>query len=239
MHKYYLARDVHVCKIGAAAIFLDLRSNAYIAIPPQCMAELDESIAGFVTLVSNQDAYPHDLSPSDPVTPSLLSRGMLTKSGATGTVASQAFIPASQALPPGLGRRASRAINPATVAHFTAALFYVLVNLRLKRLPAIVNRTRALHARNLPALPSDGTDAVSDAVEHFRQMRTMVYTAYDACLFDSLVLTHFLHRHGFSPTFVIGVRIKPFSAHAWVQVGDCVLDERLEAVQTLTPILVV
>jgi hypothetical protein len=84
-----------------------------------------------------------------------------------------------------------------------------------------------------------GTDVAAQIVEIFRRLRTFTYTAKDHCLLDSLILTDFLYRNGLIPTFVIGIRTKPFLAHAWVQIEDCVMDDRLESLENMTPILVV
>jgi hypothetical protein len=73
----------------------------------------------------------------------------------------------------------------------------------------------------------------------FRAFRPWLYTARDRCLFASLVLASYLQELGFDPTFVIGVRTKPFSAHAWVQVGNYVVDDSPEMVGSFTPILAI
>ena len=126
------------------------------------------------------------------------------------------------------------------VAKFCASIAYVRANLSLHRLLPIIERLRALRAA-APALHEEACseDEFIGTVETFRRLRTYVYTAKDACLFDSLVLTHFLHRYGLAPTFTIGVHKRPFAAHAWVQIGDFVIDDRLEALQRYTPILVI
>jgi hypothetical protein len=58
-------------------------------------------------------------------------------------------------------------------------------------------------------------------------------------MFDSLVLAVFLTRHMIPCTFVIGVSVKPFLAHSWVQIGELVLNDTAEHVQTFTPILAI
>lgn len=70
----------------------------------------------------------------------------------------------------------------------------------------------------------------------FLRLRLFFYTAHRRCLFDSLVLTAFLTKTGVPCTFVIGVSTKPFLAHAWVQIGETVLNDTAEHIQMYTPI---
>jgi hypothetical protein len=78
---------------------------------------------------------------------------------------------------------------------------------------------------------------VGALISSFRQLRIWFYTAHDQCLFDSLVLSVFLTLLKVPCTFVIAVASKPFLAHAWVQVGDMVLNDTAEHVQEFQPLL--
>ena len=71
----------------------------------------------------------------------------------------------------------------------------------------------------------------------FRRLRPWAYRAREKCLLDSLVLTRFLHICDIPVTLVLGVAPKPFTAHAWVQFGSIVLNDKAEHVQMYTPIL--
>lgn len=59
------------------------------------------------------------------------------------------------------------------------------------------------------------------------------------CLLRSFMLLRLLRRHGHDARWVFGVRTWPFRAHCWLQAGDVVLDDDVEALVALTPILVV
>jgi hypothetical protein len=69
--------------------------------------------------------------------------------------------------------------------------------------------------------------------------RIWFYTAQNHCLLDSLVLSVFLTNRRVPSTFVIGVATKPFLAHAWVQIGDSVLNDTSEYTQMFSPLLAV
>jgi len=67
----------------------------------------------------------------------------------------------------------------------------------------------------------------------------LIFSPLDQCLPRSLALTHLLMRSGHLTQFVIGVRLKPFLAHSWVQQGDVVLNERVDVARTFSSILVI
>ena len=59
----------------------------------------------------------------------------------------------------------------------------------------------------------------------------------DQCLARSVAFRMLAFRRGLTPTLVMGVKLDPFSAHCWVQTGDCVANDSLERVRNFTPIL--
>lgn len=59
------------------------------------------------------------------------------------------------------------------------------------------------------------------------------------CLLRSFMLLRRLRREGHDARWVFGVRTWPFRAHCWLQAGDMVLDDEVEALVPLTPIMVV
>ena len=75
------------------------------------------------------------------------------------------------------------------------------------------------------------------------------YSAFDAvspwipwegqCLQRAFLLREHLLQCGHPAQWILGVRTWPFLAHAWVQVGPCVVGDSLERVRTFNPILVV
>jgi hypothetical protein len=78
-----------------------------------------------------------------------------------------------------------------------------------------------------------------ELVAAFVHLRPLFYTARDACLLDSLTLTHYLARYGVFPTWVFGVKTDPFYAHCWVQQGDFVFNDSPDFIKAFSPILVV
>ena len=56
------------------------------------------------------------------------------------------------------------------------------------------------------------------------------------CLVRSALLVSFLRRMGLAADWVFAVRLWPFSAHCWVQVGDVCLNDDAERLVPFTPI---
>jgi hypothetical protein len=237
-YKYVLAHDVYVSKLDDAAVFLDLRSNQYLAVPPDSIAALDEIVDGFCTLGVAEPHFRSSRSSAESTIKALVSRGILTESRHAGAPACRAMISASQAIAPGERSNTVRTVRASHLANFVAAFSYALFHVRLNRLKPLLDRIRTLHARSGEPSTFPHPATVLELLAVFRRLRTYFYTAKDFCLLDALTLALFLHRYEQAPTLVIGVRTKPFVAHAWVQVGNCVVDDRLEAVQGFTPILI-
>ena len=79
---------------------------------------------------------------------------------------------------------------------------------------------------------------LQETVESFHRWAPFA-PAPGKCLLRSFMLLRLLRRHGHDARWVFGVRTWPFRAHCWLQRGEVVLDDDLEALVPLTPILVV
>lgn len=109
--------------------------------------------------------------------------------------------------------------------------------LRRRSLADIADRVAALRARR--SVQSAAQDGMQGAVGAYLRLRPFALSSHDRCLNDSLTLVHFLASQGHFPHWVIGVRVRPFYAHSWVQSGGVVLNDLPEHVRSYQPILVV
>jgi hypothetical protein len=130
----------------------------------------------------------------------------------------------------------SASLRLAHIASFLAALTWTRRALRSRTLYSI-----ACEVRDRKAAAHDDFDErqAIELVGVFRRLRPHTFAARDRCLFHSLALVRFMARHAVFPTWVIGVRAKPWGAHAWVQRGKLLLDASPEQVCEYTPILTV
>ncbi|NIJ63162.1 hypothetical protein FHR20_000093 [Sphingomonas leidyi] len=149
----------------------------------------------------------------------------------------------------GSGLRAQTILQPATRdlaeskirAQFRDTCGAALAQLRarraLRRKPIAALLTRpALKSCDTEAPP--GRSGLERIAAAFRASSGWVEAA-DQCLPRALAARRMCNRHGLGAALVLGVRLTPFAAHAWVQAGDAVVVGDLEQVRLYTPILVV
>lgn len=67
---------------------------------------------------------------------------------------------------------------------------------------------------------------------------SLVLGRTNRCLARSLAMFSVLNARGVRAALVFGVRTEPFSAHAWVQYQDIVLNDTYEQINNYSPILV-
>ncbi len=84
--------------------------------------------------------------------------------------------------------------------------------------------------------PTRDDDLIGTAYVFYLSKRLLPTT--NKCLSRSLALTRRLHKNGIAANLIIGVRTMPFSAHAWVQFNETVLNDYVEDIQRYTPIWV-
>lgn len=93
-------------------------------------------------------------------------------------------------------------------------------------------RTAAANSRRKPE-PS-----APDAILRAFSAADRILSPHDRCLPRSMALARTLAGAGHSASLVLGVRVNPFAAHAWVQMGDAVIGDDLDRVRAYRPILV-
>jgi hypothetical protein len=230
----FLSTHAHCCEFGDGAIILDLRSDTYLGIDAQQLCNLRMRVANWpVSAPSDQQIQHHGVSVPDSLIAALLNRGILTTS------------PTSRHSPPAtnptsaltlLRSPAGRRRVPLThVVQFLTAFVVVMWRLKRNGLPSLVDWLRRRQSA-IDRGHSLTRDQVARRLESFLWLRTWCYTARDRCLFDSLVLSVYLTRGMIPCILMIGVATKPFFAHAWVQIGEWVLNDTAEHAQDFTPI---
>jgi hypothetical protein len=76
-------------------------------------------------------------------------------------------------------------------------------------------------------------------VSAYHYIRTWTFARAGRCLLDSIALVEFLRIYGVHASWVVGVQLRPFSAHSWVQHERWVLNGTPAFVREYTPIIVV
>lgn len=236
MRQYLLAEHVRLAISEGQVVLLDLKNDRYLGLGRSESSALSRIVVewpqidypgGDSDAISQQDA--------DVLLREMLDRQLIAVNELAHTRRQPA--PALDA--------AFAAIAPMAQPHVlkhskNCLLGFVAASLKLRLmgLESVVRNVAARKAtRGCVAQPDPRH--LSELVAVFMTLRPWLFTAKDACLFDSLALLEFLARYEIYPTWVFGVVAAPFAAHSWLQHGGVVLNDYPENVLKYSPILVV
>lgn len=204
---------IHVAFTGDSAIVLDVAADRYQRLGSALTAALKAALAG----VRDPSAVA-----------ALVDAGLLVRDGAHRPLA----LPA---LPPPIRTFRGAASTPVRLA-FGRSLGALLTSRRRLHGSSLAQVLVGARRRaTLVRYHDDG--AASGLAQRFASHRDWL-PLRPSCLADGLALHALLSGERLAASLVIGVRDQPFAAHCWVQAGDVVLSDTLDAVAELTPILV-
>lgn len=218
---FRLLPGISYCEASARLVFLDLRRDRYLCLTDdgeQCFRRL---IAG-VPLVSDE-----------PELAQLAEDGLLARTSERDSpLPCVSPIAPTRSLVDSNGRPAARRIAHAAwrLALSGAAFGLQPLNLSLDHLAArkkrVVNET-------------ENAEAVAADVARAFNSTGLWLAPLDRCLPRSLAIAHALIDLNVRADLVIGVKLRPFAAHCWVQRGETLINDTIDHARTLTPILVV
>lgn len=222
----WLAPHVHACALEGQVVLLDLQRNRYLAVPES--TALSRTVWGWPACAGSASPSPND---DERRVLALRRLGLLLDHPVARPPAPVLPEPDRSIDPAARDEVAHRLV--ADVTRLAVATAMAAMQLHCRRLAAIVES----HARR--RLRGDGPpQAVLALAERYARCRPLVLASRDRCLLDSLALLHFLGHAKLSASWVIGVRARPFGAHAWLQCGSTVLNDQHERVRQFHPILV-
>jgi Transglutaminase-like superfamily len=235
MARYGLARHIYVCRDEDYIVVLDLKQDRYFALEAAKTAPLGSVLSGWPTSAPTEAAALPQATAGEVAAP-LVRRGWLLEG------------PGKDATPVSAPRPETELVRPtdvigtklgvrAVVAFVVASVLAKFV-LRFWRFERVIHRVAARKARRASNQPLDREHA-RQLVDAFDRMRVFLFSSREECLHDSLAVVEFLAQYGIFPTWVFGVRARPFVAHCWVQDTDLVFNDTVENVTTYVPIMVV
>lgn len=236
---YFIPRHVHLCETGNQVIFLDLRRDKYLAIGRAERQALSGQVGGWPADGDGDALTRAPEGSSEPVIRSMLKLGLLTADSSLGKEAGHPLIESVNESLVDDDFERHIAISSAHLCQFVLACARARLALRLRSLENVVEAVRRRKARALQKGNAVDAQLNREQVAIFDRLRPFVFTAKDACLFDSLALIEFLAMHDSYPTWVIGVHTQPFSAHSWVQHNEFSFNGPVEFLRRFTPILAV
>ncbi len=238
MHTYWLPDYVRACPRIEGTVLLDLRHNRYFAISTEESHQL-------ACIVPNWPPLIHASTRTDLRTMENLAAGYartLFDAGLLSTVTpSQPRYPHQAEIPTtavGEEVQGSHAVNCGHTMSLLRAYAWARHSIRHHSLETIAQSVYRMRNANEPTAPPS-SDKLTTLVMTFRALRPLTFTAKNKCLVHSLALINFLGRYQVFPTWLVGVKLRPWGAHSWVQLQELVLDSTPEKVCDFTPILVV
>jgi len=244
MARYGLARHIFVCRDEDYIVVLDLKQDRYFALEAAKTAPLGAVLSGWPT-PPPKDAAAVPMAAVAEVAAPLVRRGWLLEDptqGSSGAVASKdatpVVAPRSQAelVRPTDVIRAKLGVR--AVIAFVVASVLAKFLLRFWHFERVIRRVADRKARRASAVPLD-LERARQLVDVFDRMRVFLFSSREECLHDSLAVVEFLAQYGIFPTWVFGVRARPFVAHCWVQDAGLVFNDTVENVTTYVPIMLV
>jgi hypothetical protein len=234
IQRHFISAGVYHCRVDDRIVILDARTQKYLSLPLECtnvflLATGQEPDCGDTQHSCNAE-FNKNLR-------ALVEAGILTTSPPVGRPAAAVRVRCTDSLMGTPYIRDRGSLRTTDLIAFVRALATVVVQWRKRNFSQLLTNTEQRKLAILPKKDCASLEQVRDLFARFRCQRVWIYAAADACLFDSLVLSNYLYQYSVSTTLVLGVRSKPFGAHAWIQRRDVVLNDTLENVSRYTPIV--
>lgn len=215
---YDLRPGISFCRIGDRFLFLDLHRDRYFALG-------DPAERVFAALLAGDQADDEDAR-------RLVAQGLLVETPGT-----ERPLPIRSPSEP-----ASSLLDLAGTASrggATAALVRRLFATAELRATSLAGALSRLARRKDRLARNAGAAADPLPVARAFAAAALIVPARDRCLTTSLALAHRLVSLGHAPDLVLGVKLRPFQAHCWVQLGAVLPGDRVDVVCNFTPILTV
>lgn len=240
MKKLLLHRDVYACRTDDGAVLLDLTTGKYFGLGLETTAAIAPRIQGWIDRKSDgadEDCQLDEIESAGILNSLMNDLGLLTDSLELGKPVIPPLLSPTESVPFRGNLLPWPRISGRHIMAFCCAYLQALFELRCVPIACTVRRVQARKSHCEGAAAS--MTGTLELVRIFRVLRPFLFTAKNHCLFDSLALIEFLARFGGFPTWVIGVRTRPFGAHSWVVHGNLILNELLEETEGFSPILAV
>lgn len=239
---YWLPAHVCACLTTRGAVLLDLRRNRYFGLDRKDAETLCKLASNWPQ--TNAPYAPHrqitQLNGEQSMAEQLIKEGILSRTAPAENTFTRAQVNLHDTLT-SLGHELGGSA-PLTFRHvvtFFHAYAWARWALRTRSLYSIARRLHAEKTRESHRTADLDLERTTDLVCTFRRLRPYAFTAKNQCLFHALALTKFLFQFHIYPTWIIGVCVRPWGAHSWVQSGTLLLDSNPEHVVEFTPIMAV
>jgi hypothetical protein len=235
-----LSIHVFLAVVDDSYILLDLERDKYFSIDRQRAKTLERVVAGWPPCKGTDGVL--RTTPSEPrdrsVISTLINQGLLTRDLAKGKQASPISIETPVSA---LFRRDLTSTLSVTLRDFLAFLHSsarVVTMRRCSSIASIVHRVEKRKTFKAASPNRPDMAEIQRLLAVFETLRPLLPGSY-SCLPDSMLFLEFLADYRIYPTWVFGVRIRPWRAHCWLQQSDVVLNDAVERVRNFTPIMAI
>ena len=244
---YRLRSGISFCDVSGQLLFLDIVADRYFCLQPEAergfrdlLAQRSPAAAPGPVAGHNPDAASRAPNHAPSRNPHRNRLAAMLRTGMLIETDDQTF-----PCPYRPGRHATLSLldtpeQEAGLLDVAAAMMQIIgarFSLRHRTLHDIV---RALDLARCP-WPRSGkmapTELQAAASAFERTSRFM--RSHDQCLPRSIALARHLAARNLPAELVMGVKLRPFAAHAWVQSGPWLLNDRIDTIRNYTPILAV
>lgn len=235
-----LSRHVFLAVVDDMCVLLDLERDKYFSIDLQGAKALEQAVAGWPPL-EEPDRTPGTTPPAPPDgsdVSALLVQGLLTRDPANGKPATPISIETPVIALTRCDLTSAPSVTPKDFLAFVRSSARVVALRRCSPIAAIVHRVQRRNDLGNAPPGSFDMSATQRLLAVFDVLRPL-FPGSHSCLPDSLLLLEFLAAHRIYPTWVFGVRVRPWRAHCWVQQSDVVLNDAVERVRNFTPIMAI
>jgi hypothetical protein len=248
VEKWLLAPEVYVCATEECpATLLDLKANRYWTFTPQQRRILAANVRGWPAPDCRSGhrfattALEFDEPMADRFLHGLVDRGLLSCDARLGKEARpiQLPTPSTALVEPELDTFPK--VTLGNGVNFLWAMTRARQMLRRQSLLSIVESIRQMkRARSIDVGDRDiDLDGARVLVAAFDWLRPLLFSGPRECMLDVLGLLLYLSRYGLFPSWVIGVRMRPFESHTWSQDGSTTWSDTPARASSYTPIFVV
>lgn len=215
-----LRRGISFCEASGRLVFLDVFADRYFALEPAAERAFRGLIgSGAPGIIEGELAQ-------------LIQRGLLEDSPVAQPP--RPCTPPSPAHLSLLDQELAR-VSMASVLGAAQAVLRARLELRVRGLAALLRQlSQRKHALRCDGPQASRLDEVAAAFERSNRL----IRSHDQCLVRSVGLASSLAGKGIPADLVIGVRVRPFAAHCWVQSGPWLVNDRHDRVRAYAPILV-
>ena len=232
LQTYTLGRGVYACVASGNMVFLDLHRNKYLCLDEPTSFAVQKMIGSNQTLTDPVTSS-SDLAYMD-VIAELCKRGVLTRASRNTSDSMMSFLPPNSEL--SASRSDEFTLLMIDVVNYVLSVAIATALLQffpIRWICAVASRLGGKASRCMRLVDIEKARRVLSAYSKLK-----IYSLRRrSCLSESLCLKIFMSRYRLYPSWVFGVRMKPFEAHCWLQDGGLVFNDTVAYVKDFTQIM--